>query len=219
MPPKSACLCMHSGGIPPPTSQSQAAPPPLSSDTHDSAFDFLAKVPSPVTLLMSQTAPSGVASPSAPLPHAQTAAPPPSATAGDPFAFMAKVPSPVVLPPSQQGQGSGTATHTVATTLSASPALPPPSQLATLPTHIAAGDSAISFMANVPSQETLQEDIDPVVISDSPPHVGNLLYVHCLTHKLCNDRFLILRIRVTQRVLQGFLRAALPPPVNDEQHR
>jgi hypothetical protein len=74
--------------------------------------------------------------------------PPSSAASGDPYAFIAHIPSPVVLPPSQKGQGSGIKTGTVAVAPPVSPALYPPSQLATLPAHIAAGDSATSFMAS-----------------------------------------------------------------------
>lgn len=137
---------MHSGGVPPPPpSQSQQAALSPSSTAPDPSFDLQANVVSSVTLLPSPTMPSSAVS-AAPLTHTQAAAPPAAAVTGDAFAFMANIPSPVMLPSSQQGQGSD------ATILPVSPALPPPSQLAMLPSHIAAGDSTLSFMAKAQAQ-------------------------------------------------------------------
>ncbi|KAN0138612.1 hypothetical protein V8E53_003600 [Lactarius tabidus] len=100
------------------------------------------------------------------------------------FAFMAIVPSRVRIPPSPQGEGSTTVTRSATTAPVTTPALPSLSQLATLPSHMAAEDSTISFMANVPSPVTLpptlsidtasifnkpQDDIDRITVSDSSP--------------------------------------------------
>ncbi|KAN0134086.1 hypothetical protein V8E53_008091 [Lactarius tabidus] len=89
---------------------------------------------------------------------------PPVSSGIDPFAFMAIVPSRVQIPQAA----------TVSTALSPFPSL---SQLATLPSHMAAGDSTISFLANVPSPtlsvdadsmfNESQDDIDRITASDS----------------------------------------------------
>ncbi|KAN0140678.1 hypothetical protein V8E53_001505 [Lactarius tabidus] len=118
-------------------------------------------------------------------PTQEAALPSPSAAScNNRFAFMAIVPSWVRIPPSPQGEGSTTVTCSATTAPVTTPALPSLSQLATLPSHMAAEDSTISFMANVPSPVTLpptlsidtasifnkpQDDIDRITVSDSSP--------------------------------------------------
>ncbi|KAN0141485.1 hypothetical protein V8E53_000730 [Lactarius tabidus] len=118
-------------------------------------------------------------------PTQEAALPSPSAAScNNRFAFMAIVPSRVRIPPSPQGEGSTTVTCSATTAPVTTPALPSLSQLATLPSHMAAEDSTISFMANVPSPVTLpptlsidtasifnkpQDDIDRITVSDSSP--------------------------------------------------
>ncbi|KAN0128962.1 hypothetical protein V8E53_013224 [Lactarius tabidus] len=110
---------------------------------------------------------------------------PSAASCNNRFAFMAIMPSRVWIPPSPQGEGSTTVTCSATTAPVTTLALPSLSQLATLPSHMAAEDSTISFMANVPSPVTLpptlsidtasifnkpQDDIDRITVSDlSPP--------------------------------------------------
>ncbi|KAN0127803.1 hypothetical protein V8E53_014359 [Lactarius tabidus] len=110
---------------------------------------------------------------------------PSAASCNNCFAFMAIVPSQVQIPPSPQGERSTTVTRSATTAPVTTPALPSLSQLAMLPSHMAAEDSTISFMANVPSPVTLpptisidtasifnkpQDDIDRITVSDlSPP--------------------------------------------------
>jgi hypothetical protein len=86
-----------------------------------------------------------------PTAHPPQAAPlqhPPVSGGIDPFAFVAIVPSQVQIP---QGERSTPVTCTAATVSIAPSPFPSLSQLATLPLHMATGDSAISFLANVPS--------------------------------------------------------------------
>jgi hypothetical protein len=80
---------------------------------------------------------------------------PSAASCNNCFAFMAIVPSQVQIPPSPQGERSTTVTRSATTAPVTTPALPSLSQLATFPSHMAAEDSTISFMANVPSPVTL----------------------------------------------------------------
>ena len=163
MPPKSRSRkCSRAGAAPPsPLSQSKASA--MRADP-DPSFDFLAKVPSPVTLPPSQGSQptcSGVATSSMLPPSLQVAAPPSVTASGDPYAFMAKVPSPVTLPSASQGQQSGTVTRShvptppVPATWTASTAPPIPTQSAALPTPTAGGDSAFSFLTNIPSPVVL----------------------------------------------------------------
>jgi hypothetical protein len=147
MPPKSAHLRMRSGGHRPHPPQPQEAAAPASL-VHDPAFDFLSLVLSPVTCDPLQSG--------APHSEAAAAVPPSPTSSSDPFAFLALVPSQVVLPPSQQGQGSGDSMRSIPAVASKSPSFPRPSQLATLPAHMAAGDSAVTFMAMDPSMQSGQ---------------------------------------------------------------
>ncbi|KAN0128966.1 hypothetical protein V8E53_013228 [Lactarius tabidus] len=99
---------------------------------------------------------------------------PPVSSGIDPFAFMAIVPSRVQIPQGERSTQVTCSAATVSTALSPFPSL---SQLATLPLHMAAGDSAISFLANVPSPtlsvdtdsmfNESQDDIDRITVSDS----------------------------------------------------
>ncbi|KAN0131096.1 hypothetical protein V8E53_011097 [Lactarius tabidus] len=118
-------------------------------------------------------------------PTQEAALPSPSAAScNNRFAFMEIMPSRVRIPPSPQGEGSTTVTCSATTAPVTTPALPSLSQLATLPSHMAAEDSTISFMANVTSPVTLpptlsidtasifnkpQDDIDRITVSDSSP--------------------------------------------------
>jgi hypothetical protein len=142
MPPESARLQMHSGGHPhPPLHPQEALPPPF--DVPDPAFDFLSLIPSPVMCGPVPPHPS----------HSQAAAvaPLPPSCSDDPFAFMELVPNRVAIHPLQQGQGSGASTPSAPGDVPHSSFFPHPSQLVTLPAHMASGDSAITFMAMVPS--------------------------------------------------------------------
>ena len=143
---------MRSGGIIPSPPKAQVAPSlPSMLDARDSAFDFMAMVPSPVTFSPPHLTTSGVPTTAA-LSLAQPAPPLAEHINEDPFAFLDMVPSPVTCLPSQKGQGTGTASHSVAATSPPSPLLPPPSQHITLLAHMGAGDSLISFMAKLESQ-------------------------------------------------------------------
>ena len=143
-----------------PSSPSQMVAPPTSIDP-DPAFDFLANVPSPVTLPPSQGTQhtqSGAAAPSMPPPSAPLAAPPSITESSDPYAFMAKVPSPVNLPSVSEGQQSVATTdsHAVATPVPAAPdahAAPSSTIQTVVPTG--GGDPAFAFLAKVPSPVTL----------------------------------------------------------------
>ncbi|KAN0131121.1 hypothetical protein V8E53_011013 [Lactarius tabidus] len=87
---------------------------------------------------------------------------------------MAIVPSQVQIPQGERSTQVTCSAATVSTALSPFPSL---SQLATLPSHMAAGDSTISFLANVPSPtlsvdadsmfNESQDDIDRITVSDS----------------------------------------------------
>src|ERR1700677_1799218 len=111
----------HAGAdvAPPPSLPSQVAAPLMSIDA-DSAFDFLAKVPSPVmlppfqelqhsrTVTRSRAAapPVSAASAAPPLPTQSATLPTPTAGGDSSFAFLEMVPSPVTLRPTQEGQVS-----------------------------------------------------------------------------------------------------------------
>ena len=154
MPPKSRSRKRsRAGGAPPPSPPSQVAAPPASVSA-DPAFDFLAIIPSPVTLPSSQQARSGAALSAAPLPQTQAALPPSDAASSDLYAFMANIPSPVTLPSPSQSQPSGTATLSVPP-ISAVSAASHPTQPATHQVPKAAGDAAFDFLASIPSPVTL----------------------------------------------------------------
>jgi hypothetical protein len=145
MPPKSARLRMRSGGHAPPPLHPQEAALPLS-NVPDPVFDFLSLIPSPVMCGPVPPAPcrSQAAAAAAPLPSGSS----------DPFAFLAMVPNPVAIPSSQLGQESGPSTRSAPEDFPHPPSFPHPSQLATLPAHMAAGDSAVTFMAMAPPLST-----------------------------------------------------------------
>ena len=168
-PPKSAR--MRSGGIPPSSSKSQAACLPPVSAASDPAFDFLAMIPSPVAFPPSRQALSGagtVASMDS-LSLAQ-AVPRPSVDDGDDV-----IPSPVSLPPLHERQHASTAAHSASNISPASPPFPSQSQLATLPPHMAAGDSMISFLARMPAP-TIDS---PMHLNQSADNVRAFLYILC----------------------------------------
>ena len=118
MPPKSAR--MRSGGIRP--SKSEAAAPVHPTHVQsDPAFDFLAMVPSPVTLPASKSTRmrSGGIIPS---PPKEQATPSTHDASDSVFEFLTMVPSPVTFPPSDQATSS--AVHTTADLSLAQPAPP-----------------------------------------------------------------------------------------------
>jgi hypothetical protein len=87
-------------------------------------------VPSPITLCPSPLSRSGAASPTVPTPVS-------------------------VQLPQEQGAAPPSTTPLTTAASPASPAHLPPSQPATHPGHLAAGDSAVSFMAKMPCPVTL----------------------------------------------------------------
>jgi hypothetical protein len=179
MPPKSRSRKRTRGGAGPPSPSSQAAAA-VTPAAVDTSFDFLANIPSPVTLLPSQgfqPIHSGTATSSVPSPSAQGAAPPSMTDSTDPYAFLSTIPCPVTIPSAPpHGQQSVTVTH-VATTC-ASPAAPAAPAAPTVPAAPAApsapashsahhprtpsaappqpvGDSAFNFLTNIPSPISL----------------------------------------------------------------
>jgi hypothetical protein len=185
MPPKSRSRKRTRGGVAPPSS-----PPPPPPEAMDTSFDFLASVPSPVTLLPSQGSQptlSSTVTPSVPPPSAQGAAPPSISAGADPYAFMANVPSPVTFPPVSQGQPSVPATpaaRAAPTTPAAPAAASPTPQSAALPTPTG-GDSAFDFLEKVPSPVILapahaDQGADTVSI-----HItSGILMAHLTIHRL-----------------------------------
>ena len=143
--PASKSARMRSGGIIPSPPKEQATPSTL--DASDSVFEFLKMVPSPVTFPLSDQATSSAVHTTADLSLAQPAPPQSERSDGDPFAFLDLVPSPVNILPSQECQSAPSPPH------------PPPSQRITLPAHMGAGDSLISFMAKLNSQNALRSDL------------------------------------------------------------
>ena len=221
--------------------QLAAAPTPSS---RDNPYDFLAMVPSPVTLLPLQPTRSAAATPSAPsAPPAaaasraprRSAAAPTLSSGNDPYDFIAKIPSPVTLPSSQPARSAAAAPPTPtappavppATPTSAPPqsvAMPPPTtrtrsgagsshpplvpsappalSQSTLPTSLGGGDAAIGLMANVPSQVMLplsQSGQGSRAVRLSSITVISILTSHWTTYRLC------LLIQSTLTTLKGSL--------------
>ena len=148
MPPKSARARMRSGGMPPPSSK-PSAPLPAASAAHDSTFDFLDGIPSPVTFTSSQPPRPNVSSSQFSSSHTQVAALPPPAPGddGDQYAFMASIPSPVVPSSSSRVGETGIATSS-ASVRSTYATLPPPSQLGRLRARAAADDARASLQSH-----------------------------------------------------------------------
>ena len=117
MPPKSAR--MRSGGIPPPSKSEAEAPVNPTYIESDPAFDFLAAIPSPVTLPASNLAHvhSGSTLPSPPKVQVALLVPSVLDASDSAFDFMDMIPSPVIFSSSQpvmSGAVPATAAHVLA---------------------------------------------------------------------------------------------------------
>src|ERR1700677_1501238 len=216
-----------------------AAPTPSS---RDNPYDFLAMVPSPVTLPPLQPTRSAAATPSAPsvppaappaaaASHApcRSAAAPTLSSGNDPYDFIAKIPLPVTLPSSQPARSAAAAPPAVPpaaptsappqsaamlppTTRTRSgagaphpplvPSAPPALSQSTLPPSLGGGDAAIGLMANMPSQVMLplsQSGQGSQAIRLSSITIISILTSHWTTYRLC------LLIQSTLMTLKGSL--------------
>jgi len=190
-PTRSAAATPSAPSAPPAAAASRAprrsaAAPTLSSG--NDPYDFIAKIPSPVTLPSSQPARSAAAAP--PTPTAPPAVPPATPTSAPPQS--------VAMPPPTTRTRSGAGSSHPPLVPSAPPAL----SQSTLPTSLGGGDAAIGIMANVPSQVMLplsQSGQGSRAVRLSSITVISILTSHWTTYRLC------LLIQSTLTTLKGSL--------------